>query len=76
MKISNSLAICTFLLLIVVLTITIVHMNSFMKSEVKCEIGFKIINECGCFPDENYAKLFNYKGKSQEYSINFENGTK
>jgi len=46
-----------FFILGILLIYTLININSFMKSEVKCESGFAIINKCGCIPDENLAKL-------------------
>lgn len=60
-KIPTFLAIGTFILLIIVLFISLMNINTFMASESKCESGFAMINRCGCFPDDNYARLFGYK---------------
>lgn len=60
-QIKVSYVIVVFLLLILMMGYTLYNINGFMKSEKKCESGFSVISKCGCFPDDNFAKLFGFK---------------
>jgi len=73
MEIKNSIALVSFIILIVVLGLTLYNIHAFMESEKKCEPGFKVIQECNCIPDESLAKLL---GVDQLTMKKVENGSK
>jgi uncharacterized membrane protein len=50
------------LIIIIILTgYTLYNIHSFMPKAEKCDISFKVINNCSCIPDQNLADLFNVK---------------
>ena len=78
MKIKASYIAISFIILLLLTIITLLNINSFMKSEVKCESGFAVINKCGCSPDDGFDKMFGIKNPLGHIEINitnFENGT-
>lgn len=58
MEIKDWMMFVAFFSMFLLLLLSLIHINSFMKSEVKCESGFEVINKCGCIPDEGMARIF------------------
>jgi hypothetical protein len=59
MEVSSKHIVISVLILFVLTIFTLYSINNFMKSEVKCESNFMMINKCGCMPNDGMYKLFN-----------------
>lgn len=46
-------------LLLLVTSLTLYNIFSFMPVNKRCQDAFTIINKCSCIPDDGLAKLFN-----------------
>jgi len=76
MVVTDKHILAAFIIIIVLLCFTLYNINTFVKSEKKCESGFGIINKCKCIPDENFAKLLNYPNYVPQIEINEVNSTR
>ncbi len=64
MEIKDKYVMLSFVILILLMVFTLFEIQEFIKIEQKCESGFNVINQCGCFPDKDFEKLFGYNGSN------------
>ena len=67
--VSDKLVMCLIIVLLCSSVYTVININKFMKSEIKCESAFAVVSKCHCIPDDNLYKLFDIVNK--KIPVNF-----